>query len=226
MSFQMSVEVERKFVCNADTLKTLEKIGVCLCQRQFCDQYFDTPKFELTLRDLWLRKRKECWELKCPTAVNGTKETSGEQSKAAALCSRYKEITNLPEIQLRVKEVLKDVCDDRETETSRSQEDESWLSKMNLVCFAEFTTVRRSFTVEEEEGVQIDLDQADFGYSVGEIEVLVPEGGDVQSALEKIERMAGMLGLTGDQRVEGKMNVYLKRNYPEHYAKLLSEHVL
>ncbi|XP_039645719.1 thiamine-triphosphatase isoform X2 [Perca fluviatilis] len=225
MSFQMSVEVERKFVCNADTLKTLEKIGVCLGQRQFCDQYFDTPKFELTLRDLWLRKRKECWELKCPTAVNGTEEMSGEQSKAAALCSRYKEITNLPEIQLRVKEVLKDVCNDRETETSRSQEDESWLSKMNLVCFAEFTTVRRSFTLEEE-GVQIDLDQADFGYSVGEIEVLVPEGGDVQSALEKIERTAGMLGLTGDQRVEGKMNVYLKRNYPEHYAKLLSEHVL
>ncbi|XP_034718562.1 thiamine-triphosphatase isoform X2 [Etheostoma cragini] len=221
----MSVEVERKFVCNADTLKTLEKIGVCLGQRQFCDQYFDTPTFKLTLRDLWLRKRKECWELKCPTAVNEEKETSGERSKAAALCSRYKEITNLPEIQLRVKEVLKDVCEDRETETSRSQEDEAWLSRMNLVCFAEFTTMRRSFTVEEE-GVQIDLDQADFGYSVGEIEVLVPEGGDVPSALEKIKRTADMLGLTGDQRVEGKMSVYLKRNYPEHYAKLLSEHVL
>ncbi|XP_032359797.1 thiamine-triphosphatase isoform X1 [Etheostoma spectabile] len=226
MSFQMSVEVERKFVCNADTLKTLEKIGaVCLGQRQFCDQYFDTPTFKLTLRDMWLRKRKECWELKCPTAFNEAKETSEEQSKAAALCSRYKEITNLPEIQIRVKEVLKDVREDRETETSRSQEDEAWLSTMNLVCFAEFTTMRRSFTLEEE-GVQIDLDQADFGFSVGEIEVLLPEGGDVQSALEKIKRTAEMLGLTGDQRVEGKMSVYLKRNYPEHYAKLLSKHVL
>ncbi|XP_032359803.1 thiamine-triphosphatase isoform X4 [Etheostoma spectabile] len=221
----MSVEVERKFVCNADTLKTLEKIGVCLGQRQFCDQYFDTPTFKLTLRDMWLRKRKECWELKCPTAFNEAKETSEEQSKAAALCSRYKEITNLPEIQIRVKEVLKDVREDRETETSRSQEDEAWLSTMNLVCFAEFTTMRRSFTLEEE-GVQIDLDQADFGFSVGEIEVLLPEGGDVQSALEKIKRTAEMLGLTGDQRVEGKMSVYLKRNYPEHYAKLLSKHVL
>lgn len=31
MSFQMSVEVERKFLCNADTLKTLEEIGgTCL----------------------------------------------------------------------------------------------------------------------------------------------------------------------------------------------------
>ncbi|XP_029313685.1 thiamine-triphosphatase isoform X1 [Cottoperca gobio] len=226
MSFQMSVEVERKFLCNADTLKTLQEIGaVCLGQRQFCDQYFDTPKFDLTLRDMWLRKRKGCWELKCPTTSNGTEERSGEQSKAAALCSRYKEITNLPEIQLRVKEVIKDVCADRETEMSPSQEDESWLSKINLVCFAEFTTVRRSFTLEEE-GVQVDLDQADFGYHVGEIEVLLPEGGDLQSALEKIERTAGKLGLTGDQRVEGKMHVYLKSNHPEHYAKLLSEHIL
>ncbi|XP_044033289.1 thiamine-triphosphatase isoform X2 [Siniperca chuatsi] len=222
----MSVEVERKFLCNADTLKTLEEIGaVCVGQRQFPDQYFDTPKFDLTLRDVWLRKRKGCWELKCPATVDGTDETSGEQSKAAALCTRYKEITSLPEIQLRVKEVVKDVCEDRETETSSSQEDESWLGKMNLVCFAEFTTVRRSFTLEEE-GVQIDLDHADFDYHVGEIEVLVPEGGDVQSALEKIERTARKLGLTGDQRVEGKMNVYLKRNHPEHYAKLLSEHIL
>ncbi|XP_044194855.1 thiamine-triphosphatase isoform X2 [Thunnus albacares] len=222
----MSVEVERKFLCSADTLKTLEEMGVCDGQRQFHDQYFDTPVFDLTLKDMWLRKRKGCWELKCPTTtVNRTEETSGEQSKAAALCTRYKEITNLPDIQQRVKEVIKEDTDSETAEKISSQEDESWLSKMNLVCFAEFTTVRRSFTLEEE-GVQIDLDQADFGYHVGEIEVLVPEGGDEQSALEKIERTAQKLGLTGHQRVEGKMNIYLKRNRPEHYEKLLSEHVL
>ncbi|XP_039982630.1 thiamine-triphosphatase isoform X3 [Xiphias gladius] len=222
----MNVEVERKFLFNADTLKTLEEIkAVYVGQRQFHDQYFDTPKFDLTLRDMWLRKRKGCWELKCPTAeASRTKRMSGEQSKAAALCTRYKEITSLPEIQLRVTEVIKDVCEDQETETGSSDQDESWLSKMNLVCFAEFTTVRRSFTLEEE-GVQIDLDQADFGYHVGEVEVVVPEG-NVQAALEKIETTARKLGLTGDQRVEGKMNVYLKRNHPEHYAKLLSVHIL
>ncbi|XP_068604231.1 thiamine-triphosphatase [Brachionichthys hirsutus] len=221
---KMSVEVERKFLCNADTRKTLEEIGaVCVDQRQFLDQYFDTPKFDLTLRDMWLRKRnKECWELKCRHAAAGTEGMSGHQATAAAMCTQYKEITSLPEIQLRVKEVLKK---NSEREASPSQEDESWLGEMNLVSFAEFTTVRRSFTLEEE-GVQVDLDQADFGYSVGEIEVLVPEGGDVQSALEKIERTAGKLGLTGNQRVEGKMSVYLRRNHPEHYAKLLSNNIM
>lgn len=143
---------------------------------------------------MWLRKRKGCWELKCPTsAVSVTEELSGEQSRAAALCTRYKEITKLPEIHLRVEEVIKDACEQRERETASSQEDESWLSKLNLVCFADYTTVRRSFTLEEE-GVQIDLDQADFGYHVGEIEVLIPEGGDVQSALEKIRKAAQKLG--------------------------------
>lgn len=163
-----------------------------MAQRQFQDQYFDTPKFDLTLKDMWLRKRKGCWELKCRTTVDTTEQTSGEQSEAAALCSRYKEITSLPEIQRRVKEVIQEFCEEGETSSSLEDE-ESWVSKMSLLCFAEFTTMRLSFALEEE-GVQIDLDRADFGYSVGEIEVLVPEGGDVQCALEKIERTARKLG--------------------------------
>ncbi|XP_076017169.1 thiamine-triphosphatase [Genypterus blacodes] len=239
----MSVEVERKFVCNADTPQTLEEIGaVCIGQRQFHDQYFDTPDFDLTLQDMWLRRRKGCWELKCPmTAAGKTKETHGEESKEAALCTRYKEITDLTEIQMRVTEVLKDICghvevayqsaeqrteDGPEKDKKVSPQDEDlWQTKMNLGCFAEYTTVRRSFVLEKE-GVQIDLDHADFDYHVGEIEVLLPQGGDVQSALEKIERTARKLGLAGQQRVEGKMHVYLKKNHPEHYANLLRAHVL
>ncbi|KAG7216775.1 hypothetical protein INR49_021173 [Caranx melampygus] len=159
----------------------------CVGQQQFHDQYFDTPQFDLTLRNMWLRKRKGCWELKCPPAAVSM---SGGQNKAAAMCTCYKEITSLPEIQLRVTEVIGDVGD---TETGLSQQDESWLSKMNLVCFAEFTTVRQSFTLEED-GVKIDLDQADFGYHVGEVEMIIPEGGDVQAAVERIDETARKLG--------------------------------
>lgn len=158
---------------------------MCVNRRKFHDKYFDSPKFALTLRDHWLRERQGCWELKCPTI-----ETV-ETNVATELCTRYKEITNLSEIQMRVKEVIKD-CEDRERSPSL-QDEESWLKKFNLLCFAEFTTTRQSFVLQEE-GVHVDLDQADFGYSVGEIEVLVPEGGDVNSALEKIERTAQKLG--------------------------------
>ena len=185
--------------------------AVCLGHREFHDQYFDTPDFELTLRDTWLRKRKDTWELKCPTAVGKTEETSGEGLEEASLCSRYKEITSLPEIQSRVKEVLKHCAGGSVNvdplpgplvtvgQVSRAEQGgpegvcDPWPGEMNLRCFAEFTTARRSFALHDE-GVQIDLDQADFGYTVGEIEVLVQEGQEVGSALEKIERAARRLG--------------------------------
>ncbi|KAM4543444.1 thiamine-triphosphatase isoform 1-T2 [Fundulus diaphanus] len=219
----MSVEVEQKFLFDSDTLKTIEDIGVCVGQKQFQDQYFDTADFKLTLQDTWLRRRKQSWELKCPTAtLNGTAEPGGERS----LCTQYKEITNLPEIYQRVKALIKDSGEEGEKETTPSAEDDSWLSKLNLCCFAEFTTTRRSFTLKGEVGVQIDLDQADFGYHVGEIEVLVPEGGDMLSAKEKIRHTAQRLGLNEERRVAGKMTVYLERYRPEQYAILLSAHVL
>src|SRR4029434_4103662 len=46
----------------------------------------------------------------------------------------------------------------------------------------------------EEGAVGVDLDQADFGYCVGEIEILVPDGGDIQAALRRIEKTADKLG--------------------------------
>lgn len=230
----MSVEVERKFICTDETMKILEKIGVCVGQQEFHDQYFDTTTFDLTLKDIWLRNRKGCWELKCP--VGTLDQRNGGQSQVEGLCTRYKEITDLPEIQLIVKEVIKDKESPRPAKKLKKDqkpaedgpktlEDGSWLSDMNLVCFAEFTTVRRSFTLEED-GVQVDLDQADFGYSVGEIEVLLSDREDVQSALDKIEKSAQKLGLTGNQRVPGKMTVFLQRNHPKHYEQLMSKHIL
>ncbi|KAJ0023055.1 hypothetical protein NQD34_015189 [Periophthalmus magnuspinnatus] len=231
----MSVEVERKFICTDETLRILEKTADCVRQREFHDQYFDTADFGLTLQDFWLRKRKGSWELKCPM--------SRGQAKVEALCTRYREITDLAEIQLRVREVLKDegstpqrnknqktdgdVDGQNQSVTSDESEtqDEMWINELNLKCFAEFTTIRRSFTLKED-AVQVDLDQADFGYSVGEIEVLVSEGRDVLSALEKIEKAAQKLGLTGNQKIPGKMYIYLQRYLPKHYDALMKAHVL
>ncbi|XP_010884036.2 thiamine-triphosphatase [Esox lucius] len=244
----MSVEVERKFVCEPGIQKQLEEMAVCIGQKQFKDQYFDTPDFHLTLRDIWLRCRQGSWELKCPTDTKGG--DGGRDSQTAELCSRYKEISNLPQIQLKVREVVKAGNGDQKTERSHADQTypvdnqdrpitkgaesfptnkDSWLVELSLVCFAEFTTQRCSFTFEgagEESGVRVDLDQADFGYCVGEIEVIVPEGEEIHTALMKIEKTALRLGLSGNQRVQGKMDVYLQRHCPEHYKKLLSAHIL
>ena len=48
----------------------------------------------------------------------------------------------------------------------------------------------------------MDLDTADFGYTVGEIEALVHEEAEIPAALEKIHSLSSMLG-EGDKRFCG-----------------------
>ncbi|KAK7118239.1 hypothetical protein R3I94_021915 [Phoxinus phoxinus] len=235
----MTVEVERKFICNAEIMGKLQHIGAkCIGQRQFQDQYFDSLDSTLTLKDFWLRCREGLWELKCP-AVSGTTPDNETQ----ALCSRYREITSFPLIQSEVRRIIREhtaegsesnssqreqidkVAENEDTEIC-SADDTKWLSDLNLVCFAEFKTKRCSYMLERDGAVRVDLDQADFGYCVGEIEVLVPEGGDMNAALQRITSTAAELGLSCEKRVKGKMDIYLQRYQPDHYAKLLNAHIL
>ncbi|XP_016301537.1 thiamine-triphosphatase-like isoform X1 [Sinocyclocheilus anshuiensis] len=236
----MTVEVERKFVCDAEIMERLQDIGAkCIGQRQFRDQYFDSPDFILTLKDFWLRCREGLWELKCP-AVSG----AAPDNDTETLCTQYREITSLPLIQSEVSRIIREhtaegsesnsspreqidkVAENEDTEIC-SADDTKWLNVLNLVCFAEFKTERCSYMLEREAGaVRVDLDQADFGYCVGEIEVLVPEGGDMNAALQRITGIAAELGLSCEKKIKGKMDVYLQRYRPEHYAKLLSAHIL
>ncbi|TRY55768.1 hypothetical protein DNTS_008484 [Danionella cerebrum] len=231
----MNVEVERKFVCDAEIMGKLQDIGARrIGLVQFGDQYFDSPDLLLTLQDFWLRRREGLWELKCPTV-----SVSPAGNAAQNLCSRYREINSLPMIQSEVRRVLSQCSAEgsrshsspmKQTEnkiTGMSLEDAEWLNEFGLTCFAEFRTERCSYLLEKEDGpVRVDLDQADFGYCVGEMEILVPEGGDVNAALQRITSTAEQLGLSSEERVKGKMDVYLERFHPEHYIKLLHAHVL
>ncbi|KAK3515432.1 hypothetical protein QTP70_019926 [Hemibagrus guttatus] len=200
----MHVEVERKFVCDSHILEKLKDIGaVCLGHYEFKDQYLDTADFTLTLKNFWLRKREGSWELKRPTSSNSNTETWSQQ--------------NTPADSLQT-----------EQEKDVHAEFEKWLPDMKLECFAEYTTVRCSYVLEcegEDGRVRVDLDQADFDYCVGEIEVLVSEGVETASAMQSIEKMAQKLGLGGEQKTQGKMEVYLQRFRPDHYSALLKAHV-
>lgn len=72
-----------------------------------------------------------------------------------------------------------------------------WLQDLKLECFAEFTTIRSSYALEyegDDRRVRVDLDRADFGYCVGEIEVLVSEGDEMAFAMQTIEKTAKKLG--------------------------------
>ena len=170
---------------------------MCIGQYHFKDHYYDSTDFTLTLKDFWLRRREGSWELKCPT----TSRTHPEE-KAEALCTNYREVTDLPQIKSEVMKIMKHCTEAFEDSSEGEQmdgyaEDERWLQDLKLVCFAEYTTQRCSYTLESDgaEGrVRVDLDQADFDYCVGEIEVLVLEGDDIQSAQQVIQKTAEKLG--------------------------------
>lgn len=167
------VEVERKFKVTADTKIKLVEIGAELHEEKvFLDKYFDNPDYSLTLKDCWLRQRNESWELK---VVNG---------QFTKLASQYQEITETNEIadflvnhfhRLDLKGLAVDLV----------------IKKLDLQPFVEYTTTRQTYFLPE---CIIDLDLTDFGYQVGEIEVMATDKSQIPRALETITSVAGKLG--------------------------------
>lgn len=167
------VEVERKFKVTADTKIKLVEIGAELHKEKvFLDKYYDNPNYSLTLKDCWLRQRNESWELK---VVNG---------QFTKLASQYQEITETNEIadflvnhfhRLDLKGLAVDLV----------------IKKLDLQPFVEYTTTRQTYFLPE---CIIDLDLTDFGYQVGEIEVMATDKSQIPRALETITSVAGKLG--------------------------------
>ncbi len=65
-----------------------------------------------------------------------------------------------------------------------------------LIPVVEYSTTRESYVCRGREGeeVCVDLDQASFGYAVGEVEVLVQRWEDVPEARERTRAIARQLG--------------------------------
>lgn len=100
-----------------------------------------------------------------------------------------------------------------------------------LMDFSTFRTTRKKFSFN---GVTIDLDSADFGFAIGEIEVLIHKTGnkeaDLQNhknALKLLDETASILGIVyNPNRLPGKVATFLQRNRKKHYDFLLAKEVL
>ncbi|XP_063313215.1 thiamine-triphosphatase-like [Pelobates fuscus] len=204
------IEVERKFVPGPEVEDQLLTLGAVLQdEMKFQDSYYDSPDLRLTLADMWLRKRADSWELKHPL-VRGARGLNGTSTQ-------YQELNNEAEIICRVSEELGVPCPHN-------------LESLQLEEFARFVTTRRKFLLPLDDNsnhnVVVDLDMTDFGFAVGEVEVLVQTKEEVQSALVKVDDICKKLGVFSISPVPGKMSTFLKRNREEHYRKLLEVHVL
>ena len=65
--------------------------------------------------------------------------------------------------------------------------------KKHLTCYASLETSRRSFK-HADEPVSVVVDETDWGYKVGEIEVMVSGKPEINLAVKLIERMAKGMG--------------------------------
>ncbi|XP_048218737.1 thiamine-triphosphatase [Perognathus longimembris pacificus] len=204
------IEVERKFVPGPGTEARLRELGGTLAHRRtFRDTYYDTAELRLMRADRWLRRREgRGWELKCP----GGAGLPGPHTE-------YLELTSEPAIVARLRELLGPGAPDAGRVAAA-------LGPLGLREVASFVTERSAWELapagaEAGPPLRVDLDTADFGYAVGEVEALVPEAAQVPGALDRILGLCGLLGVPTQERAPAKLIVYLQRFRPDDYQRLL-----
>ncbi len=195
------IEIEKKFIYNEENIKNLIKSASFLGEKVFTDIYYDTSDFSLTTKDIWLRERNGKWELKV--------SLSDAQSR---LADHYREVENEKEI----KEFLK---------ISANQNLREGLKENNYFPFCACKTVRKKY---KSEPFIIDIDAVEFpefSYGLVEIEMMVNNEAEMESATKKIMEFAAKHKLQTGQ-VRGKIVEYLKRIKPEHYLALVNAGVV
>lgn len=205
------IEVERKFTPGPGTEQRLQELGGTL-ERQvtFRDTYYDTPELSLMRADHWLRQRENRgWELKCP----GPAGVPGPHTE-------YRELLAEPAIVTQLLEVLGTPLGMGAGSVAAA------LGPLGLQEVASFVTKRSAWKLvlpggagEEEPVLRVDLDTADFGYAVGEVEALVREEADVPTVLEKIHGLSSLLGKGRGGCVVGE-GVSLSQKFPKESSLL------
>ena len=173
-------EVESKFRVPSGFVKLAKTKGAKLLeQTSFTDVYFDAVNHDLTLTGRWLRKRDSKWELKIQKLKNDLRiESNCEIEDEGEILNQLRKT-----LTARYSNVIRGGC------TSIKDIIQSTCCKQ----IASFTTRRTVF--EMPNGVLIDLDQASFGYQVGELEVVVANENDIEMAKETIQKTARLLGM-------------------------------
>ena len=195
------IEVEKKFKLEGSFFEKVKREGTFLSQKEFQDTYYDTDEWRYTLKNMWLRKREDTYELKVST------------QKESGIIDRYDEITNpmgiLKAMDLPLLPSIPNALEDS-----------------NITPFCSFWTDRRKYQLGE---FIIDIDTATFDdltYSVAEVELLVQEESDIAAAETKITKLLERASINWHKQVLGKLSYFLAKRRPEHYAALVDAKVI
>ncbi len=194
-------EVEKNFNLTPEEKMRLLSGAKTFGKIFFTDVYYDSPIFDLTKRDIWLRKRGEKFEVKIPAE---------------------------PSVKVRsrkTKHYLEIETEDEIFRTFSLPDGINLIESIRLAGYTPFcicTTTRRSFGKQDFNIVidHVTYSDADWSYETSEIELLVSTSEDISEAEDKIMEFAEQHGLKeGD--APSKIIEYLRRNRPEHYRILV-----
>ncbi len=185
------IEVEKKFAVTPEQIKKVETVARFVKKVIITDIYYDTFDYSLIKKDWWLRNRNGEFEIKVPP--------NNKPSKINV----YEEIINPDEIIERTG--LKKL----------STNFEENLKLNGFKVLVKLVTKRRKFKMQD---FNIDIDEADCGYTLCEIEKIVENENEVEMATQEILEFAKSLNFE-IKRVFGKGIEYLYRyNRPAYDA--------
>lgn len=171
-----NVEVERKFLVppNYEELLTRAGFGPLkggLDTEILKDTYFDTGDYNLMKEDFWLRLRNGDWELKYPVDTHPDGNTL------------YHETSNQEDILIKIKPLV--VLDENKINNNLGD-----LVINNILHqFACIDSKRQCFQ-DVDKSINIVVDSTDWGFVVGEIEIIVQHKSQVPEAVDKIQKLA------------------------------------
>lgn len=207
-----NLEIEKKFVCTDDIHKTIQSFATNQTVINMVDTYYDTNNYELSCKDMWLRKRNKVFELKWPHNFGTKSEAFSTDMVVPFATDFYNESTDI----LEIASVVQNSCKERTVEPLGSVNGwNSWMSKTGISPFATIQSKRTRFNIAvplhiqaskvggsaHQQHVCVDIDEVIFYegqpvtpeaqcmkglYAIGEVE-LAP---DTEEADHKEERQA------------------------------------
>lgn len=173
--------VKRKYLITANSEDMLQNIGgVFLETETLIDEYLDDKNYSLTLSDCWLRLRNKKFEMKINAAfgVGPNKSPSVEM------------LTNENEIQeMLMKKYARKL--EQKRRVSERQLD-VLIDALDISEFVTFETSRRKYQMND---FIVTLDVTNFGFQVGEIEIVANSLTEMIADLVNMDALAVKLGM-------------------------------
>jgi adenylate cyclase class IV len=192
------LEIERKFWYDFDIEKRLIGLGAQKLinkktkdyKQALLDEYYDNfDSYFLLFSQVYLRARTTDtsapeWQLKYPSKL---------ASSDTANSKNVEEFFELDDPSKMIA-LVSNLSPKKATKSCSSVE--SLVSELDLKPFTRINSLRKSYVFEN---VRIDLDETDFGYKIGELELVLSEqeqsGEAVERSYQKLANLTSQLGL-------------------------------